>query len=113
MLYDAARRSVLAISGPARVRHPQYGGFLLIMVGFLLQWPTIPTPVMFPILAFVYSRLARSGERRGRGPVRHCLERPRHPDPALPAPTAAHPARQPSGRARPARSHIGEAAVSA
>jgi len=28
------------------------------MVGFLLQWPTIPTLVLFPALAFVYRRLA-------------------------------------------------------
>jgi protein-S-isoprenylcysteine O-methyltransferase Ste14 len=45
------------------VRHPQYDGFLLIMIGFLLQWPTIPTLLMFPVLAFVYTRLARSEER--------------------------------------------------
>nr|WP_241841546.1 hypothetical protein [Pseudofrankia sp. BMG5.36] len=32
------------------------------MVGFLLQWPTIPTLVMFPILVAVYVRLARSEE---------------------------------------------------
>ena len=32
------------------------------MIGFLLQWPTIPTLVMFPILAYIYARLARSEE---------------------------------------------------
>ncbi|KUN72566.1 hypothetical protein AQJ46_12100 [Streptomyces canus] len=32
------------------------------MVGFLLQWPTIPTLVMFPVLVYVYVRLARSEE---------------------------------------------------
>lgn len=45
------------------MRHPQYDGFLLVMIGFLLQWPTIPTLVMFPILVVVYARLARSEER--------------------------------------------------
>ena len=45
------------------MRHPQYDGFLLIMIGFLLQWPTIPTLIMFPILVYVYARLARSEER--------------------------------------------------
>ncbi len=64
VLHDAARTGRLATTGAyARVRHPQYDGFLLIMIGFLLQWPTIPTLVMFPILVFVYTRLARAEER--------------------------------------------------
>jgi protein-S-isoprenylcysteine O-methyltransferase Ste14 len=64
VLHDAARTEALATTGPyARVRHPQYDGFLLIMIGFLLQWPTIPTLVMFPILVVVYTRLARAEER--------------------------------------------------
>lgn len=64
VLHDAARTDQLAVSGPyAWVRHPQYDGFLLIMVGFLLQWPTIPTLLMFPILVVVYTRLARAEER--------------------------------------------------
>jgi protein-S-isoprenylcysteine O-methyltransferase Ste14 len=68
VLHDAAAAGRLASSGPyARVRHPQYDGFLLIMTGFLLQWPTIPTLVMFPVLAFVYTRLARSEEREVAG----------------------------------------------
>jgi Phospholipid methyltransferase len=52
------------LTGPyARVRHPQYDGFLLVMIGFLLQWPTIPTLIMFPVLVYVYARLARTEER--------------------------------------------------
>ena len=63
VLHDAARTGRLATTGPyARVRHPQYDGFLLIMIGFLLQWPTLPTLVMFPILMLVYTRLARAEE---------------------------------------------------
>lgn len=31
----------------ARVRHPQYAGFILIMTGFLFQWPTLVTLAMF------------------------------------------------------------------
>lgn len=59
VLYPAQRRGALATRGPyARVRHPQYAGFILIMVGFLLQWPTIPTLLMFPALLYVYRRLA-------------------------------------------------------
>ena len=47
----------------ARVRHPQYLGILLVTSGFLLQWVTIPTAIMFPILVWVYCRLARKEER--------------------------------------------------
>lgn len=64
VLYDAQRRRTLATTGPyAYVRHPQYDGFILIMLGFLFQWPTIPTLVMFPILVYMYVRLARREER--------------------------------------------------
>ena len=67
MLYAAQREGSLATSGPyARVRHPQYAGFILIMVGFLLQWPTIATLVMFPVLVVVYRRLAIREEREVR-----------------------------------------------
>lgn len=64
VLYNAQRRHQLATDGPyARVRHPQYDGFVLIMMGFLLQWPTLLTLVMFPILVFMYVRLAFREER--------------------------------------------------
>ena len=63
-LWAAARAGGLATDGPYRhIRHPQYSGFLLIMVGFLFQWPTIPTLIMFPILVVVYRRLAIGEER--------------------------------------------------
>ncbi|PMX84866.1 isoprenylcysteine carboxyl methyltransferase, partial [Pseudomonas sp. GW460-C3] len=45
------------------VRHPQYIGFILVMFGFLLQWPTILTLAMFPVLVVMYLRLARTEER--------------------------------------------------
>jgi protein-S-isoprenylcysteine O-methyltransferase Ste14 len=65
ILYEAQRAQRLAASGPyARVRHPQYIGFVLIMFGFLLQWPTLVTLAMFPILVFMYGRLARNEEQR-------------------------------------------------
>jgi protein-S-isoprenylcysteine O-methyltransferase Ste14 len=64
VLYRAQRRRILATTGPyARIRHPQYAGFVMIMMGFLLQWPTIVTVVMFPILVYMYARLARTEER--------------------------------------------------
>jgi protein-S-isoprenylcysteine O-methyltransferase Ste14 len=64
ILYEAQRRHELAASGPyAYVRHPQYVGFVSIMFGFLLQWPTLVTLIMFPILVYMYARLARTEER--------------------------------------------------
>jgi len=67
VLYKAQREGQLATTGPyAHLRHPQYGGFVLIMIGFLLQWPTLLTLVMFPILVTMYVRLARREEREVR-----------------------------------------------
>ncbi len=67
VLYRAQRSHRLATDGPyARVRHPQYAAFVLIMFGFLLQWPTLPTLVMFPVLAFMYARLALREEQEMR-----------------------------------------------
>ena len=64
VLHKAQQRGELATTGAyARIRHPQYAGFVLIMTGFLLQWPTLITLVMFPILVYVYVRLARREER--------------------------------------------------
>ena len=63
-LYAAARAHELATGGPySRIRHPQYVGFLLVMIGLLVQWPTLPTLLMFPVLVTMYRRLARSEER--------------------------------------------------
>jgi protein-S-isoprenylcysteine O-methyltransferase Ste14 len=63
-LHAAQKAGRLATSGPyARLRHPQYTGFVLIMVGFLLQWPTLATLLMFPVLLYVYRRLALREER--------------------------------------------------
>lgn len=64
VLYEAQRSRTLAVTGPyAYMRHPQYDGFILIMLGFLLQWPTLVTLIMFPILVTMYVRLARREER--------------------------------------------------
>ena len=63
-LHAAAQAGRLATTGPyERVRHPQYGGFIAIMIGFLLQWPTLPTLVMFPVLLVIDRRLAIREER--------------------------------------------------
>lgn len=64
VLWGAQRQHRLATTGPyAHVRHPQYLGFIAIMTGFLLQWPTILTLAMFPLLVVMYVRLAHTEER--------------------------------------------------
>ena len=64
VLYKAQKAKRLATTGPyARLRHPQYLGFILIMSGFLLQWPTILTLAMFPVLVAMYVKLARREEQ--------------------------------------------------
>lgn len=64
VLYDAQQRRALATTGPySYVRHPQYVGFIMVMFGFLLQWPTILTLAMFPVLTFMYVKLAKTEER--------------------------------------------------
>ncbi len=64
VLHAAQRTHSLATTGIyARLRHPQYVAFIVIMLGFLLQWPTLVTLVMFPVLVLMYLRLARREER--------------------------------------------------
>src|SRR6516162_1277657 len=67
VLHAAQQGGKLATTGAySHVRHPQYDGFILIMLGFLIQWPTIPTLVMFPILVYTYARLAHREEEEVR-----------------------------------------------
>lgn len=46
------------------MRHPQYSGFALMIIGFLIQWPTIITLVMAPILLTMYAKLAKKEEMK-------------------------------------------------
>lgn len=67
VLHAAQKAGKLATTGAyARLRHPQYVGFVLVMTGFLLQWPTILTLLMYPILVYMYVRLARREEADAR-----------------------------------------------
>lgn len=64
VLYEAQRNGQVAMTGPyTHVRHPQYIGFVIIMLGFLFQWPTFLTVIMFPALVTMYILLARREER--------------------------------------------------
>jgi protein-S-isoprenylcysteine O-methyltransferase Ste14 len=46
------------------VRHPQYLGFLLLTAGINFLWVTFSTVLLWPILAFLYFRLAREEEEK-------------------------------------------------
>jgi len=64
VLHAAQRDHSLATTGLySKVRHPQYIGFVAIMFGFLLMWPTLLTLAMFPILLYMYYRLGKSEEK--------------------------------------------------
>lgn len=44
------------------IRHPQYTGFLLLTLGMLFEWATLPLLIMWPILVALYYRLAKREE---------------------------------------------------
>lgn len=59
----AAKTGVAERGVYAYVRHPQYLGFISVIVGFLVQWPTLVTLFMAPVLIVRYVLLARREER--------------------------------------------------
>lgn len=61
-LIHAAKGELVTEGSYAYVRHPQYSGLFLVMIGMLIQWPTIITALMFPMLVFVYYRLSKREE---------------------------------------------------
>jgi protein-S-isoprenylcysteine O-methyltransferase Ste14 len=84
VLYAAQREQSLATKGPyAYVRHPQYDGFIIIMLGFLLQWPTLLTLLMFPLLLAMYVKLARREEREVRAEFGEAYEKYMRKTPAF------------------------------
>ena len=58
----AAHGDLVTDGAYAAVPHPQYAGLLLAVLGALVQWPTLPTMLMAPVLAATYYRLARREE---------------------------------------------------
>lgn len=48
----------------AYARHPQYTGLFLVIIGFLIQWPTFLTVLMAPILVYAYFHLGKVEESR-------------------------------------------------
>lgn len=63
-VYAASREKRLVTDGPySIIRHPQYTGIFLVVVGQLIHWPTLITLILSPMIFFVYYRLARKEER--------------------------------------------------
>ncbi|WP_083189856.1 methyltransferase family protein [Orenia metallireducens] len=44
------------------VRHPQYLGIFMLTIGMMIQWPTLSTFIMLPILLYSYYKLAKREE---------------------------------------------------
>ncbi len=64
-VYRATKEEALATSGLyGVVRHPQYTGIFLAIIGQLIHWPTIPTVVLFPVIVWAYYRLAKREEQQ-------------------------------------------------
>ncbi len=60
----AARGGLVTDGIYAYARHPQYTGLFLVIIGFLVQWPTLLTVIMAPIMLYAYVHLARVEEQR-------------------------------------------------
>lgn len=83
-LFRAQRTHRLATTGPyALMRHPQYAAFIVIMLGFLLQWPTLPTLLMFPVLVGMYVRLSHKEEAEVRAEFGEVYDRYAEQTPAF------------------------------
>jgi len=64
-IYLATQEGRLATDGLyGLVRHPQYTGIFVAVIGQLIHWPTIPTLVLFPVIVWAYYRLARREEQQ-------------------------------------------------
>lgn len=84
VLHEAQKNGAVATTGPYwTVRHPQYSAFIVIMAGFLLQWPTLLTLAMFPVLVWMYVRLATREEAEVRAALGEEYERYARQTPAF------------------------------
>ncbi|MDF2615026.1 MAG: isoprenylcysteine carboxylmethyltransferase family protein [Clostridia bacterium] len=45
------------------IRHPQYTGLLLLTLGMLAEWATLPMLMLYPIMIIMYVRLAKHEEK--------------------------------------------------
>ena len=59
---DAGKGQLVTTGIYRFIRHPQYTGFLMITLGMLFEWATLPMLIMYPILVWLYARLAKREE---------------------------------------------------
>lgn len=45
------------------IRHPQYTGFMLLTIGMVVEWATLPMLIMWPFITWMYYRLAKREEK--------------------------------------------------
>jgi len=62
LIYKSEGKHLVTAGIYCHIRHPQYAGLFLITLGFLIQWPTLITLILWPFLIFAYYRLAKREE---------------------------------------------------
>lgn len=63
-LYKKIKTEEIVISGIYSIsRHPQYFGFILIIIGWLVGWPTILTVIFTIILIYKYVKVCKIEEK--------------------------------------------------
>ncbi|MCB2229905.1 isoprenylcysteine carboxylmethyltransferase family protein [bacterium] len=63
-VYKAQKQDKLVTDGLYRyVRHPQYTGIFIAVLGQLVHWPTLLTLILAPLIVLMYWRLAVKEER--------------------------------------------------
>ncbi len=62
LIYKSEGKQLVTTGVYGYVRHPQYVGLFLITVGFLIQWPTLITLILWPFLILAYYRLSKREE---------------------------------------------------
>lgn len=63
LYYQTERNQPAKFGLYALSRHPQYLGFILLVIGWFFGWPTIITLIFSPILIYKYLRAAKSEEQ--------------------------------------------------
>lgn len=62
-IYKAKKDRLVTDGIYSYIRHPQYTGLFLVTIGFLIQWPSLTTVIMWPLLIFAYYRLTEREDR--------------------------------------------------
>ncbi len=63
-LYKNVKKAGLVTDGIySYSRHPQYFGFILVIIGWFIGWPTILTVFFAPILIYKYLRVCKTEEK--------------------------------------------------